>query len=435
VKIQNSMPPSCVRISRVWGEKSDDSAHTASADSLMELALESPDAQRVLTTAHGVRLLDQTEPVSLACVGEDVCVRVAAISLDETGPAPAARYVELEAVSSSLGCAELVSRLDRVVAEHQRLKGNRLGSSLQHFQELPQRLHPAMDGGLNYDNAPRTLLFECASLQCARSLDHVHGRAADRVRRHVRFFEQNRAWFEERGLPYMLGVLLYGPPGCGKTSVIKAIAGETRRHVVSCRLTEHVTASQMRSLLQCDTLQVQQGAGARVGCCIPVRERIHVFEDADELGSLFPRRSEEAPCRDARAHPERLTLQTFLNLLDGVAEVPGRILVFTTNHVPRVDGALLRPGRFALIEHFRRFSLKEVAAMALALAPEAPVSCEDMWRCGLRDGALSPADVCQAVVECAYNGSGAQSLCDALLHRSEIAREMGGQPQSQATPM
>jgi SpoVK/Ycf46/Vps4 family AAA+-type ATPase len=44
-------------------------------------------------------------------------------------------------------------------------------------------------------------------------------------------------------------------------------------------------------------------------------------------------------------HPEQLNLSFLLNLLDGVLETPGRILIITTNHPERLDRALIRPGR------------------------------------------------------------------------------------------
>lgn len=45
-----------------------------------------------------------------------------------------------------------------------------------------------------------------------------------------RFNDAN--WFIERGIPRTLGILMYGSPGCGKTSVIKALASFTKRKVI-----------------------------------------------------------------------------------------------------------------------------------------------------------------------------------------------------------
>ena len=44
--------------------------------------------------------------------------------------------------------------------------------------------------------------------------------------RDVEDFFARKTWYEERGIPYRRGYLLYGPPGCGKTSFTTALAGK-----------------------------------------------------------------------------------------------------------------------------------------------------------------------------------------------------------------
>ena len=55
----------------------------------------------------------------------------------------------------------------------------------------------------------------------------------DKIIKRIDFFINNKAWYEARGIPYQLGLLFYGPPGCGKTSTIKAIARMLDRDIIN----------------------------------------------------------------------------------------------------------------------------------------------------------------------------------------------------------
>lgn len=47
----------------------------------------------------------------------------------------------------------------------------------------------------------------------------------EKILEDVREFINNPQWYFDRGIPYRRGYLLYGPPGCGKSSFITALAG------------------------------------------------------------------------------------------------------------------------------------------------------------------------------------------------------------------
>ena len=67
--------------------------------------------------------------------------------------------------------------------------------------------------------------------------------------------------------------------------------------------------------------------------------------------------------RPAPVHPEKLTLSFLLNLLDGVVETPGRIIIMTSNYPERLDKALIRPGRIDLILRFGYCTLDVINEM------------------------------------------------------------------------
>nr|KAF6449694.1 BCS1-like protein, ubiquinol-cytochrome c reductase complex chaperone [Molossus molossus] len=61
---------------------------------------------------------------------------------------------------------------------------------------------------------------------------------ADRIIRDIREFIDNPKWYTDRGIPYRRGYLLYGPPGCGKSSFITALAGELEHSICLLSLTD-----------------------------------------------------------------------------------------------------------------------------------------------------------------------------------------------------
>lgn len=137
-------------------------------------------------------------------------------------------------------------------------------------------------------------------------------------------------WYAARGIPYRRGYLLHGPPGTGKTSLVAALAGELQLPIYvvslsSARLTDDSFAEAL--------------AGAARRCVL-------LLEDAD---AAFAGRQAVAGAAGGG-----LTFSGLLNGIDGVAAQEGRLLFLTTNHVDRLDEALLRPGRVDVRVPFER---------------------------------------------------------------------------------
>lgn len=66
----------------------------------------------------------------------------------------------------------------------------------------------------------------------------------------------------------------------------------------------------------------------------------------------------------------RITFSGLLNALDGVAASEGRLLFMTTNHVDRLDPALIRPGRVDVRHYFGDASIEQIEKMFLSFYPE-----------------------------------------------------------------
>ncbi|KAK1713608.1 LOW QUALITY PROTEIN: BCS1 N terminal-domain-containing protein [Colletotrichum lupini] len=166
-----------------------------------------------------------------------------------------------------------------------------------------------------------------------------------------------RKWYSNRGIPWRRGYLLTGPPGTGKSSLSLALAGffKMRIYIVSL-----------------SSISANEENLATLFAELP-RRCVVLLEDIDTAGLTHTREngtgtgSDAADAKDgsgdmvpgqltvgngANNTSGRLSLSGLLNILDGVASQEGRVLIMTTNHVEKLDKALIRPGRVDQIVKF-----------------------------------------------------------------------------------
>ena len=142
----------------------------------------------------------------------------------------------------------------------------------------------------------------------------------------------NPQLFEAMGLKVSVGVLLFGPPGCGKTLVAKAVANDSGANFISIKgpelLNKYVGESERA------VRQVFSRARAAAPCVL-------FF---DELDALAPRRGS-----DTSSGPAERVVNQLLTEMDGVDGRQGVFLMAATNRPDIIDPALLRPGRLEKI--------------------------------------------------------------------------------------
>jgi hypothetical protein len=182
---------------------------------------------------------------------------------------------------------------------------------------------------------PRSLDTVALSEDAARCIDDA------------RAFFESKHWYEQMGIQYRRGYLLHGPPGCGKTSFCHVLASALQLDVCTMSLASKDIDDQGLVGMMRDA---------------PLRSVV-MLEDVD---AVFTK-------RDNTNRGSSITFSGLINAIDGVASQEGRILIMTTNHVEKLDPALLRPGRCDVNILFDRASREQLRAMYLRFFP----GCQD----------------------------------------------------------
>ncbi|KAL1202902.1 AAA-ATPase [Cardamine amara subsp. amara] len=160
-------------------------------------------------------------------------------------------------------------------------------------------------------------------------------------------FTKCQSFYKKTGRAWKRGYLLYGPPGTGKSSMIAAMANYLRYDIYDLELTEVKSNSELRKLLMKTS-----------------SKSIIVIEDIDCSINLTIRKKMQIPCSyngletltgfglsEDSGNGNTVTLSGLLNFTDGLWSCCGseKIFVFTTNHIEKLDPALLRSGRMDML--------------------------------------------------------------------------------------
>jgi len=202
------------------------------------------------------------------------------------------------------------------------------------------------------------------------------------------------ARYRSLGVPWKRTYLLWGEPGTGKTSLIRALASKYKWTICEVRLKDTDTDVDL----------------AAMALSVP-RNSMLVFEDVDRIcfrGST----AEKSAAADSRF---AVTLQGLLNALDGLQECSGRVCILTANHRSLLDPALYRQGRVDVqVEMPRMQSAALVEAMMVrffkgASDTDVAAAAAKVLLCS-RDGAVAPCVVQDLCMRCVDKGL--QALLD-----------------------
>lgn len=190
----------------------------------------------------------------------------------------------------------------------------------------------------------------------------------DNIMKKIDFFLNNKEWYYKKGIPYNLGILLYGEPGCGKTRFIKQLLNYTNRHAIDIKLNDDFDFNLLKRIINEESIGDDY--------IIPQDKRIIIFEDIDAMTTILKDRElvekevnneivkkllEKTEDKEEKNNNNNLSY--FLNIIDGLNECSGRIIIMTTNRIDYLDKAIIRPGRIDMKLHFTKLNNIDIQNM------------------------------------------------------------------------
>jgi chaperone BCS1 len=204
---------------------------------------------------------------------------------------------------------------------------------------------------------------------------------------HLDKFYSKEEWYHERGIPYQTGICLYGPAGTGKTSIVKGLASYYNKNLCILRSSEINELPKALKKLPNDCFIVIEDIDT--SSIVMERNPDESLEDtlynmgrkakknseseeADLVGNSndekdipnFVKANPNVVIGDAVANKKenlvktvdaftsysKVLLSDVLNAMDGLISIDKRVIIFTTNHLEKLDRALIRPGRIDCLE-------------------------------------------------------------------------------------
>lgn len=137
----------------------------------------------------------------------------------------------------------------------------------------------------------------------------------------IQKFQESEQWYLDASIPYKRGYCFFGPPGTGKTTLALSLANSLQRDVYCLNL----------NCIDDDS---------RLPYCFSMMgsNSLLLIEDIDKVFSG----------RENVKEGSKITFSSLLNCLDGAFYKHGLVTIITTNHIEKLDDALLRTGRIDL---------------------------------------------------------------------------------------
>ena len=189
-------------------------------------------------------------------------------------------------------------------------------------------------------------------------------------------FINDKKIMEHLGIPNKLGILLYGEPGCGKTTTIITLSSYLGRDIFYLNLKSIKTNEELKMIF--DYVNAEHSGGGVI-----------VLEDIDAMTNIVMKRNQSLNnnvlCGTnnlIESNEDNITFEYLLNLLDGTLTYNDSVVIITTNHLENLDPALYRSGRidnlieikkcdhYQISKIYKRFIQRDIDPKILNKIPE-----------------------------------------------------------------
>lgn len=194
------------------------------------------------------------------------------------------------------------------------------------------------------------------------TFDNLIGPHTENLKKDIALLK-NIDYYRRSGAKHKKGYLFYGPPGCGKTASVIAMANYDQRHIIEIPMSRVKTNADIEEILNLTEIE---GISFRKDQIILLFDEIdsgfeqNLVPDAappkktpeqeeEELGRATSyqeyKRAYARQMRDRELQEDQITLGSILSRLDGVGSYNGMIIIATTNHINKLPEQIYRHGR------------------------------------------------------------------------------------------
>ncbi|KAF3322031.1 putative mitochondrial chaperone BCS1-B [Carex littledalei] len=234
-------------------------------------------------------------------------------------------------------------------------------------------------------------------------------------------FREGKEYYKQIGKAWKRGYLLYGPPGTGKSTMIAAIANFMEYDVYDLELTAVKTNTELRKIF-IETTGKSIIVIEDIDCSLDLtgkRKEKKKEKDDDE------KESKKLPGMEEKEENSKLTLSGLLNFIDGLWSACGgeRIVIFTTNHLEKLDPALIRRGRMDMHIELSYCTFEAFKVLAKNYLRVEKHDLFDTIQTLLGEVNMTPADVAEGLMLKKSRNKDAGACLENLIKVIEVAKE------------